>query len=192
MLPDYGFFQQKFLQGIIVITNCDHLQNLKCRSSLINTFTELRVVMLTAVLNRQKPIDVNVQNCLAKEKNQRSQFVTFSKDTRTKNWPLPFLASLSWKRHYFQYCQTQTYCKKHLTSHRKSTILKIESPRRNACCHCGGLTTSGCMRRFGAFFMPPVLTFTPTLVATIWTTVNHYLPKLPLYHTHLFSHLPIF
>jgi len=44
-----------------VITNCDHLQNLKYRPSLPYAFTEQGVAMLAAVLNSQKAIDVNIQ-----------------------------------------------------------------------------------------------------------------------------------
>jgi hypothetical protein len=44
-----------------VITNCDHLQNLKYRSTLPYAFTEQGVAMLAAILNSQKAIDVNIQ-----------------------------------------------------------------------------------------------------------------------------------
>jgi phage regulator Rha-like protein len=44
-----------------VVTNCDHLQNLKFRSSLPYAFTEQGVAMLATVLNSQKAIDVNIQ-----------------------------------------------------------------------------------------------------------------------------------
>ncbi|MCL2879401.1 MAG: ORF6N domain-containing protein [Treponema sp.] len=44
-----------------VVTNCDHLQNLKFRSTLPYAFTEQGVAMLAAVLNSQKAIDVNIQ-----------------------------------------------------------------------------------------------------------------------------------
>jgi hypothetical protein len=44
-----------------VVANCDHLQNLKYRSTLPYAFTEQGVAMLTAVLNSQKAIDVNIQ-----------------------------------------------------------------------------------------------------------------------------------
>jgi hypothetical protein len=44
-----------------LITNCDHLQNLKFRSALPYAFTEQGVAMLAAVLNSQKAIDVNIQ-----------------------------------------------------------------------------------------------------------------------------------
>ena len=43
-----------------VVTNCDHLQNLKFRSTLPYAFTEQGVAMLAAVLNSQKAIDVNI------------------------------------------------------------------------------------------------------------------------------------
>ena len=38
-----------------VVTNCDHLQNLKYRPTLPYAFTEQGVAMLAAVLNSQKP-----------------------------------------------------------------------------------------------------------------------------------------
>jgi hypothetical protein len=44
-----------------VITNCDHLQNLKYRPTSPYAFTEQGVAMLAAVLNSQKAIDVNIQ-----------------------------------------------------------------------------------------------------------------------------------
>jgi hypothetical protein len=44
-----------------VITNCDHLQNLKYRPTPPYAFTEQGVAMLAAVLNSQKAIDVNIQ-----------------------------------------------------------------------------------------------------------------------------------
>jgi len=44
-----------------VVTNCDHLQNLKFRPALPYVFTEQGVAMLAAVLNSQKAIDVNIQ-----------------------------------------------------------------------------------------------------------------------------------
>ena len=44
-----------------LITNCDHLQNLKFRSASPYAFTEQGVAMLAAVLNSQKAIDVNIQ-----------------------------------------------------------------------------------------------------------------------------------
>ena len=43
-----------------VVTNCDHLQNLKYRPTLPYAFTEQGVAMLAAVLNSQKAIDVNI------------------------------------------------------------------------------------------------------------------------------------
>ena len=44
-----------------VVTNCDHLQNLKYRPSMPYAFTEQGVAMLAAVLNSQTAIDVNIQ-----------------------------------------------------------------------------------------------------------------------------------
>jgi len=43
-----------------VITNCDHLQNLKYRPTMPYVFTEQGVAMLAAVLNSQKAIDINI------------------------------------------------------------------------------------------------------------------------------------
>ena len=44
-----------------VVAICDHLQNLKFRSTFPCVFTEQGVAMLAAVLNSQKAIDVNIQ-----------------------------------------------------------------------------------------------------------------------------------
>ncbi|MDR0290727.1 MAG: ORF6N domain-containing protein [Treponema sp.] len=44
-----------------VVTNCDHLQNLKYRPTMPCVFTEQGVAMLATVLNSQKAIDVNIQ-----------------------------------------------------------------------------------------------------------------------------------
>jgi len=44
-----------------VVTNCDHLKNLKYRPTLPYAFTEEGVAMLAAVLNSKKAIDVNIQ-----------------------------------------------------------------------------------------------------------------------------------
>jgi len=44
-----------------VITNCDHLQNLKFRSASPYVFTEQGVAMLATVLNSQKAIETNIQ-----------------------------------------------------------------------------------------------------------------------------------
>ena len=44
-----------------VVTNCDHLQNLKFRPTLPYAFTEQGVAMLAAILNSQKAIDVNIK-----------------------------------------------------------------------------------------------------------------------------------
>ena len=43
-----------------VIANCDHLQNLKYRSSLPYAFTEQGVSMLSSVLNSERAIEVNI------------------------------------------------------------------------------------------------------------------------------------
>ena len=43
-----------------VITNCDHLQKLKYRSTSPYAFTEQGVAMLAAVLNSKEAIDVNI------------------------------------------------------------------------------------------------------------------------------------
>lgn len=42
-----------------VVANCDHLKNLKFSSSLPYAFTEHGVIMLAAVLNSQKAVDVS-------------------------------------------------------------------------------------------------------------------------------------
>jgi hypothetical protein len=44
-----------------VVAICDHLQNLKFRSTFPLVFTEQGVAMLAAVLNSQRAIDVNIQ-----------------------------------------------------------------------------------------------------------------------------------
>lgn len=44
-----------------VVTNCDHLQNLKFRPTMPFVFTEQGVAMLATVLNSQKAINVNIQ-----------------------------------------------------------------------------------------------------------------------------------
>ena len=43
-----------------VVTNCDHLSNLKYRPTLPYAFTEQGVAMLAAVINSQEAIDVNI------------------------------------------------------------------------------------------------------------------------------------
>jgi hypothetical protein len=59
--PGDFMFQLKKHEFIEVVANCDHLQNLKFRSTLPYVFTEQGVAMLAAVLNSQKAIDVNIQ-----------------------------------------------------------------------------------------------------------------------------------
>jgi len=59
--PDDFMFQLTKEEFIEVVTNCDHLQNLKYRPTLPYVFTEPGVAMLAAVLNSQKAIDVNIQ-----------------------------------------------------------------------------------------------------------------------------------
>ena len=44
-----------------VVTNCDHLQSIKFRSTMPYVFTEQGVAMLAAVLNSPKAININVQ-----------------------------------------------------------------------------------------------------------------------------------
>jgi hypothetical protein len=44
-----------------VITICDHLQNLKYRSTMPYAFTEQGVAMLSSVLNSDKAININIQ-----------------------------------------------------------------------------------------------------------------------------------
>jgi len=54
--PDDFMFRLTKDEFTEVVTNCDHLQNLKYRPSLPNAFTEQGVAMLAAVLNSQKAI----------------------------------------------------------------------------------------------------------------------------------------
>ena len=44
-----------------VVTNCDHFQNIKFKSTLPYAFTEQDVAMLAAVLSSQKAIDVKIK-----------------------------------------------------------------------------------------------------------------------------------
>jgi len=64
-----------------LVTNCDHLQNLKFRSTLPYAFTEQGVAMLAAVLNSQKAIDINIQ--IMRAFIQIRNFI-FSKDILNK------------------------------------------------------------------------------------------------------------
>jgi len=59
--PDDFMFQLTKDEFDEVVTNCDHLQNLKFRPTLPYAFTEQGVAMLASVLNSQKAIDVNIQ-----------------------------------------------------------------------------------------------------------------------------------
>jgi hypothetical protein len=59
--PADFMFQLTKDEFIEVVTNCDHLQNLKFRPTLPYAFTEQGVAMLAAVLNSQKAIDANIQ-----------------------------------------------------------------------------------------------------------------------------------
>jgi len=59
--PDDFMFRLTKDEFTEAVTNCDHLQNLKYRSTLPYAFTEQGVAMLAAVLNSQKAIDVNIQ-----------------------------------------------------------------------------------------------------------------------------------
>jgi len=59
--PDDFMFRLTKDEFTEVVTNCDHLQNLKFRPTLPYAFTEQGVAMLAAVLNSQKAIDVNIQ-----------------------------------------------------------------------------------------------------------------------------------
>ena len=59
--PDDFMFRLTKEEFAEVVTNCDHLQNLKYRPTLPCVFTEQGVAMLAAVLNSQKAIDVNIQ-----------------------------------------------------------------------------------------------------------------------------------
>jgi len=44
-----------------VVTNCDHLQNLKFSPQLPYAFTDLGVAMLSSVLNSEKAIQMNIE-----------------------------------------------------------------------------------------------------------------------------------
>jgi hypothetical protein len=44
-----------------VVTNCDHLQNLRYSPQLPSVFTEHGVVMLSSVLNSRRAVEVNIQ-----------------------------------------------------------------------------------------------------------------------------------
>jgi hypothetical protein len=59
--PDDFMFRLTKDEFTEVVTNCDHLQNLKYRPTMPYAFTEQGVAMLAAVLNSQKAIDVNIQ-----------------------------------------------------------------------------------------------------------------------------------
>ncbi|MDR3021054.1 MAG: ORF6N domain-containing protein [Treponema sp.] len=59
--PDDFMFSLTKDEFTEVVTNCDHLQNLKFRPTLPFAFTEQGVAMLAAVLNSQKAIDANIQ-----------------------------------------------------------------------------------------------------------------------------------
>jgi hypothetical protein len=59
--PDDFMFRLTKNEFTEVVTNCDHLQNLKYKPTLSYAFTEQGVAMLAAVLNSQKAIDVNIQ-----------------------------------------------------------------------------------------------------------------------------------
>jgi phage regulator Rha-like protein len=59
--PDDFMFRLTKEEFTEVVTNCDHLQNIKYRPTLPYAFTEQGVAMLAAVLNSQKAIDVNIQ-----------------------------------------------------------------------------------------------------------------------------------
>ena len=58
--PDDFMFRLTKDEFAEVVTNCDHLQSQKFRSTLPYAFTEQGVAMLAAVLNSQKAIDVNI------------------------------------------------------------------------------------------------------------------------------------
>jgi len=59
--PDDFMFRLTKDEFAEVVTNCDHLQNLKFRPTMPYAFTEQGVAMLAAVLSSQKAIDVNIQ-----------------------------------------------------------------------------------------------------------------------------------
>jgi len=59
--PDDFMFKLTKYEFDEVVANCDHLLNLKFRSTQPYVFTEQGVAMLAAVLNSQKAIDINIQ-----------------------------------------------------------------------------------------------------------------------------------
>ena len=58
--PDF-MFQLTSTEKKEVVTNCDHLQNLKFSPQLPYAFTELGVSMLSSVLNSERAIMVNLE-----------------------------------------------------------------------------------------------------------------------------------
>ena len=58
--PNDFMFQLTAEEQHKVVTNCDHLQKLKYRPTLMYAFTEEGVAMLSAVLKSQKAVDVSL------------------------------------------------------------------------------------------------------------------------------------
>jgi len=78
-----------------LVTNCDHLQNLKYSYQNAYAFTEHGVTMLASILNSERAIEINVQ--IVRAFVQLRQFVLEHKDL-TKRF-----AEL--ERYFMQYCK---------------------------------------------------------------------------------------
>ena len=65
-----------------VVTNCDHLKNLKFRPTLPFVFTEQGVAMLSSVLNSGKAVKVNIQ--IMRTFVQLRHYIYGKKDNETK------------------------------------------------------------------------------------------------------------
>lgn len=59
--PEDFMFQLSVVEKEEVVTNCDHLKQLKFSSQLPYAFTEQGVAMLSSVLKSEKAIQVNIQ-----------------------------------------------------------------------------------------------------------------------------------
>ncbi len=58
--PDDFMIQLNLLEKLEVVTNCDHLKNLKYSPNLPFAFTEHGVIMLAAVLNSSRAVETSV------------------------------------------------------------------------------------------------------------------------------------
>ena len=59
--PKDFMFQLTDSEQLELVTNCDHLKNLKYSSNNAYAFTEHGVTMLASILNSEKAIEINVQ-----------------------------------------------------------------------------------------------------------------------------------